>query len=98
MTIDEAIFCMESYLPESTYDSCCACPYYGKHQIEKNVFICESNEAHKMAINALTKIKMLQDVLNYLQICNEEAKCKEWGSGIKFALLQINNVMNNKGD
>ena len=57
MTIDEAIFCMQSYLPESTYDSCRSCPYYGKHQIEKNVFVCESNKAHKMAIKALTYIK-----------------------------------------
>jgi hypothetical protein len=49
MTIKEAIFCMESYLPEGSYEGCPKCPYYGVHKDGT----CCSSEAHKLAIEAL---------------------------------------------
>lgn len=49
MTIDEAIFCMESYL---SYDdlSCTRCKYYRNDT-------CQSRTAHKIAISALKDVK-----------------------------------------
>ena len=55
MTIKEAIFCMESYLPGNEL-SCVNCPYYGSKQIDNQGFTCCSSEAHKMAIEALKKM------------------------------------------
>lgn len=62
MTIEEAIHCMKSYLPDQgEYYRCFSCPYYGSKKIEdsKNGYTCQSSLAHTMAIEALEK--MLQD-------------------------------------
>lgn len=60
MTIDEVIYCMKSYLPDSRL-SCIECPYYGSFQIDSQTFICRSSEAHKMAIEALEKLKNINN-------------------------------------
>ena len=62
MTIEEAIHCMKSYLPDQgEYYRCFRCPYYGSKQIDHrdNSYTCQSSLAHTMAIEALEK--MLQD-------------------------------------
>ena len=57
MTIDEAIYCMKSYLPEAdSAEHCTKCPYYGVERW-KGIKICRSSTAHKMAIEALTKYR-----------------------------------------
>lgn len=55
MTIEEAIYCMESYLFENEL-SCVNCPYYGSRQIDNQTCVCCSSEAHKLAIKALEKM------------------------------------------
>lgn len=55
MTIEEAIYCMESYLSENEL-SCINCPYYGSKQIDNQTFTCCSSEAHELAIKALKKM------------------------------------------
>ena len=60
MTIREAIYCMKSYLPDSELEHCTSCPYYGSVSVGDNVFVCRSDEAHRMAIQALEK--MMEDV------------------------------------
>lgn len=61
MTIDEAIYCMKSYMPDNKKDICLSCPYYGSIHVEdkiyKHVYTCKASEAHKMAIEALEKMK-----------------------------------------
>ena len=59
MTIDEAIYCMQSYLPDKENDHCINCPYYGTVKVpgEKNIWVCQSNIAHQMAVEALRKMK-----------------------------------------
>ena len=52
MTVQEAIYCMKTYLPDSEA-SCVDCPYYGTVDNGDNVFTCKSSEAHQMAIKAL---------------------------------------------
>ena len=52
MTIQEAIYCMQSYLPETEApDHCLDCPYYG---LKGDT--CKSSEAHRIAIKALQSI------------------------------------------
>ena len=55
MTIQEAIYCMQSYLPETEApDHCLECPYYGsKGDSNEQTYICKSSEAHRIAIEAL---------------------------------------------
>lgn len=53
MTKDEAIYCMQSYLPYDEYEHCTSCPYYGAYGVDGQVSFCKSAEAHEMAINAL---------------------------------------------
>ena len=67
MTTKEAIYCMESYLPEAE-DHCLGCPYYGKHLTESGVFRCRSSDAHRMAIDALRRDQreLDRDSLGYL--------------------------------
>lgn len=60
MTIDEAIFCMTSYLPDSDDYMCRECPYYGSVPY-KGVFVCRSSEAHKLAIKALKEVKKMKE-------------------------------------
>ena len=57
MTVDEAIYCMKSYLPDNDLENCLTCPYYGSVRIEDNVSVCRSSEAHELAIKALIKMK-----------------------------------------
>ena len=56
MTIEEAIYCMESYLPDNEIEHCLNCPYYGCKHIKDNVYVCNSSEAHRMAIRALRQL------------------------------------------
>ena len=49
MTIDEAIYCMESYLPSDNYTHCTECKYYGC----KDNKTCASSEAHQTAIETM---------------------------------------------
>lgn len=56
MSIDEAVYCMKSYLPDEDvlrYE----CKYYGSKQLKDNVFTCRSDEAHKLAIKALERMR-----------------------------------------
>ena len=66
MTIDEAIYCMQSYLPEDGYYGCKYCPYYGAKKLPREgggvVRVCRSNEAHKMAIEALKAVKIIREL------------------------------------
>lgn len=57
MTIEEAIYCMKSYLPGNEVEGCLGCPYYGSVSCGDNCYTCKSSEAHKLAIEALTKMK-----------------------------------------
>lgn len=57
MTIEEAIYCLKTYDPESDYSACFKCPYYGSTKVNNNTYICQSNTARKMAIEALKKEK-----------------------------------------
>ena len=65
MTIDEAIYCMKSYVPEyGGYELCDGCKYYASKKISKNGFVCSSGEARKIAIKALERLR------NNEQQCN----------------------------
>ena len=57
MTIDEVIYCMKSYLPDNNVEHCTSCPYYGSVKVDKQVSVCKSDEAHRIAIEALKKLK-----------------------------------------
>lgn len=58
MTIDEAIYCIKSYLPDNTIEHCLDCPYYGTvHDEDDQTAYCKSSEAHKLAITALEEMK-----------------------------------------
>ena len=60
MTIEEAIYCMKSYLHDNEVEDCVSCPYYGSVNDGDNCYVCRSDEAHRMAIRALEK--MMEDV------------------------------------
>lgn len=70
MTIDEAIYCMKSYLPDNRI-SCQDCKYYGSKDEGDGVFTCQSFAAHELAIKALTaQLKMgrwVEDVAYYAE-------------------------------
>ena len=55
MTIEEAIYCMKSYLPDGA-EKCLSCPYYGSKEVDSQVSVCNSSEAHRLAIEALTRM------------------------------------------
>ena len=55
MTREEAIYCLESYLPNNKIEHCVNCPYYGSVDVDWQIKICRSSEAHRMAIEALKK-------------------------------------------
>lgn len=64
MTVDEAIYCMKSYLPDHTEEKCTQCRFYGiKEQNfgDQCFYVCQSAEAHRMAIEALKKLKESED-------------------------------------
>lgn len=58
ITIDEAIYCMKSYLPSDDYIHCTECKYYGC----KDNKTCVSNEAHQIAINTMRKYKQIEEI------------------------------------
>ena len=74
MTIDEAIHCMKSYLPESTPEDCTNCKYYGSKQIDEQVYVCESSEAHRMAIVALELMKTQGNTQEQIDKFKEELR------------------------
>ena len=54
MTIEEAIYCMKSYLPDTnSYTECKKCKYYKSKMDARGCYLCQSSEAHKMAIRSL---------------------------------------------
>lgn len=55
MRKDEAIYCMETYIGDNAYTGCFKCPYYGKKKIDDQTSVCMSNEAHRMAVEALKR-------------------------------------------
>lgn len=57
MTIDDAIYCMKSYLPDIDIEHCLDCPYYGTVHYDDQTAVCRSSEAHRLAIAALEKMK-----------------------------------------
>ena len=58
MTIDEAIFCMNHYLPGSDVLECKEkCPYYGSVELDDGLYTCKAATAHKMAVEALEFMK-----------------------------------------
>lgn len=59
MTIDEAVYCMKSYLPDGRF-SCQDCKYYGSKDDGDGVKVCQSSTAHEMAIKALYWLKVLK--------------------------------------
>lgn len=62
MTIQEAIYCMKSYLPEAEDEyTCFKCPYHGANKIDDQIYVCNSSEAHRMAIQAL-ELKLEKDL------------------------------------
>lgn len=63
MTVQEAIYCMKTYLPDSEA-SCTDCQYYGAVDDGDNVFTCKSSEAHELAIKALEQMKSLANTKN----------------------------------
>lgn len=67
MTIDEAIYCMKSYLPDDRVEHCVNCPYYGSVEVEKNIYVCRSSDAHKTAIKALEKLSSISDLFDGLE-------------------------------
>lgn len=54
MTIEEAIYCLKSYMPDAEDDMCKNCKYYGSVK-DGSAYICKSNAAREMAIEALEK-------------------------------------------
>lgn len=61
MTIQEAIYCMRSYLPDNE-DSCYKCHYYGANKVDDQLYVCDSSEAHRMAIQALELKLELEEI------------------------------------
>lgn len=54
MTIEEAIYCLKSYMPDAEDDMCKNCRYYGSIK-DGSIHTCKSNTAREMAIEALKK-------------------------------------------
>lgn len=75
MTIDETIYCMQSYLPSEEYTHCTECKYYGCNTNRT----CKSNEAHQKAIEIMHKYQTMQEVLervwNVPSCMLDEAEC-----------------------
>lgn len=49
---------MKSYLPENE-DACYECTYYGANKVDDQIYVCNSSEAHRMAIQALEVVKKM---------------------------------------
>lgn len=75
MTAKEAIYVIGN-LPIPTDDECYT--------------IYEYQVAKAKAIEALGKLQMIEHNVNYLKLCQEEAKSKDWADGIGFALSIFN--------
>jgi hypothetical protein len=67
MTIDEAIYCMKSYLPNDDYTHCTECKYYGC----KDNKTCKSSEAHQKAMEIMRKY---QKIVGIVSLNDEEFK------------------------
>lgn len=86
MTIEEAIYYLKTYDPESDYSACFKCPYYGSTKVNNNTYICQSNTARKMAIEALKKEKSRRK--KRLSKKNEKAKDAVWLSAPWYSYYQ----------
>lgn len=60
MTIEEAIYCMQSYLPSEEYTHCTECKYYGCNANGT----CKSNEAHQKAISTMRKYQKIEEIMH----------------------------------
>ena len=61
MTIEEAIYCMQSYLPSDDYTLCTECKYYGCNTNGT----CKSNEAHQKAVDIMRKYQKIQEIVRW---------------------------------
>ena len=61
MTRKEAIYCLTSYQPDSPDGMCYKCKYYGTVK-EEGGYTCASAEARRMAIKALERELVLEDI------------------------------------
>lgn len=65
MTIEETIYCMKSYLPDDN-EHCTNCKYYKSKMTARGCYLCQSNEAHKIAIKLLETWKQIKEEINQL--------------------------------
>lgn len=76
MTIEEAVYCMKSYVDNDKYEHCISCPYYSANIIEQDelctVYECNSDVAHMMAIASLEAWEKIKAEIQ--EIKNGEAK------------------------
>lgn len=92
MTIDEAIHCMQSYLPDvgGKYDHCTkGCPYYASKKIAdmENGYTCESNKAHELAIYALQCLKDDMTANEYQKLASRTINTDLSNNGQEFHAL-----------
>lgn len=57
MSLQEAIFCMMSYLPGNHMSCTNGCHHYGSVLVSENppTYVCRSSEAHRLAADALSR-------------------------------------------
>ena len=57
MSVQEAIFCMASYMPGNHMSCVNGCPHYGSILVSDNppTYVCRSSEAHQLATEALSR-------------------------------------------
>ena len=70
MTIDEAIYCMKSYLPSDDYTHCTECKYYGCNDNKT----CKSSEAHQKAIETMRKYQEIQKIVTNKRVEEQQGE------------------------
>ena len=75
MSIDEAIYCMKSYMPNEEYTHCTECKYYGA----RNNNTCASSEAHQVAVETMRKYQKIEELYDYWRSgkCEYTISCME---------------------
>ena len=68
MTREEAIYCMKAYLPDTnSYTECKKCKYYKSKMDARGCYLCQSSEAHKMAIRSLENEQKLKEAISKIE-------------------------------
>lgn len=67
MSIDEVIYCMNSYLPDLHVSDCINCKYYGSTE-----GFCCSDEAHQKAIDIMRKYQKIKEIINNTDYIQED--------------------------